>query len=126
MLTNLGKAERREHVMTALRLVGLADRADHLPKQLSGGQEQRVGIARAIATDPALILADESTGDLDGESAASVLEVLEVLSERAGKTIVMVTHDPNAAACAHTVRHLEKGRLVADGSPQLAFAATGA
>lgn len=112
LLTRLTKEQRREHVMTALKLVGLGDRVQHLPKQLSGGQEQRVAIARAIVTDPTLLLADEPTGDLDSHSAAEVLEIMKRLNEEFGKTIVMVTHDPNAAACAHTIRHLEKGMLL--------------
>jgi putative ABC transport system ATP-binding protein len=112
LLTKLNKQERRDHVMTALKLVGLADRVGHLPKQLSGGQEQRVAIARAIVTDPTLILADEPTGDLDSHSAQEVLEILKRLNEEFGKTIVMVTHDPNAAAYSHVTRHLEKGMLL--------------
>ena len=112
LLTGLGKQERKDHVMTALSLVGLDDRVHHLPKQLSGGQEQRVAIARAIVTDPTLILADEPTGDLDSHSATEVLEVMRRLNKEFGKTIVMVTHDPNAAAYAHVSRHLEKGMLL--------------
>ncbi|MFB3812914.1 MAG: ABC transporter ATP-binding protein [Terriglobales bacterium] len=112
LLTRLTKSQRREHVSTALELVGLADRMDHLPKQLSGGQEQRVAIARAIVTDPTLVLADEPTGDLDSRSANEVLEILKMLNEQFEKTVVMVTHDPHAAAYAHTTRHLEKGRLL--------------
>ncbi len=112
LLTRLSKAQRKEHVTTALRLVGLEDRAQHLPKQLSGGQEQRVAIARAIVTDPTLILADEPTGDLDSQSATEVLEVLKRLNEDFHKTILMVTHDPHAASYAHTIRHLEKGQLL--------------
>jgi putative ABC transport system ATP-binding protein len=112
LLTKLSKNERRDHVMTALTLVGLGDRVHHLPKQLSGGQEQRVAIARAIVTDPTLLLADEPTGDLDSHSAAEVLEIVKRLNEEFGKTIVMVTHDPNAAAYAHVTRHLEKGMLL--------------
>lgn len=112
LLTPLSKQERREHVVTALRLVGLEDRVHHLPKQLSGGQEQRVAIARAIVTDPTLIIADEPTGDLDSHSATEVLEIMKMLNEDFQKTVVMVTHDPHAAAYAHTVRHLEKGMLL--------------
>jgi putative ABC transport system ATP-binding protein len=112
-LTNLKKAERREHAATALRLVGLEDRLHHFPRQLSGGQEQRVAIARAIVTDPALILADEPTGNLDAASAEEVLTVLSKLNKDFGKTIVMVTHDPHAAQFATHVHHLEKGALVA-------------
>jgi putative ABC transport system ATP-binding protein len=112
LLTRLSAAQRKEHVMTALTLVGLQDRADHLPKQLSGGQEQRVAIARAIVTDPTLLLCDEPTGDLDSHSATEVLEILKRLNEDSQKTIVMVTHDPHAASYAHTTRHLEKGMLL--------------
>jgi len=112
LLTSLSKAQRKDHVMTALKLVGLEDRMSHLPKQLSGGQEQRVAIARAIVTDPTLILADEPTGDLDSHSATEVLEILKRLNEDSHKTIIMVTHDPHAAAYAHTTRHLEKGQLL--------------
>jgi len=112
LLTKLSAQQRREHVMTALKLVGLEDRVKHLPKQLSGGQEQRVAIARAIVCDPTLVLADEPTGDLDSHSATEILEILKLLNEGFGKTIVMVTHDPHAAAYAHSVRHLEKGMLL--------------
>ncbi len=112
LLTPLNKQQRREHVMTALRLVGLEERAQHLPKQLSGGQEQRVSIARAIVTDPTLILADEPTGDLDSRAAQEILEILKRLNEDFQKTVVMVTHDPHAAAYAHITRHLEKGKLL--------------
>ncbi len=111
LLTKLSKAERRRHVDTALALVGLADRADHYPRQLSGGQEQRVSIARAIVTDPALILADEPTGNLDSASAEDVLTVMAKLNRDFGKTVVMVTHDPHAARYATRVHHLEKGEL---------------
>ncbi len=111
LLTHLSRSERAEHVKTALRLVGLSDRMDHYPRQLSGGQEQRVGVARAIVTDPTMILADEPTGNLDRESAADVLALLGRLHRELGKTIVMVTHDPHAAERAQVVRHLEKGVL---------------
>ncbi len=112
LLTRLSPKQRREHVMTALKLVGLEDRVSHLPKQLSGGQEQRVAIARAMVCDPTLVLADEPTGDLDSHSATEVLELMKLLNEDFHKTIVMVTHDPHAAAFASVTRHLEKGSLV--------------
>jgi putative ABC transport system ATP-binding protein len=112
LLTKLNPKQRREHVMTALKLVGLEERVNHLPKQLSGGQEQRVAIARAIVSDPTLLLADEPTGDLDSNSATEVLEILKRLNQDFHKTIVMVTHDPHAASYAHVTRHLEKGMLL--------------
>jgi putative ABC transport system ATP-binding protein len=112
LLTKLNAQQRREHVMTALKLVGLEERSQHLPKQLSGGQEQRVAIARAIVSDPTLLLADEPTGDLDSHSATEILEILKRLNEDFHKTVVMVTHDPNAASYAHVTRHLEKGMLL--------------
>jgi putative ABC transport system ATP-binding protein len=113
LLTRLSRRERRNQVTTALELVGLADRAKHLPKQLSGGQEQRVAIARAIATDPALIMADEPTGNLDSHSAQEVLAILQSLSQKLGKTVIMVTHDPKAAAFGSRQIHLEKGEFTA-------------
>jgi len=112
LLTKLNPLQRREHVMTALKLVGLEERVNHLPKQLSGGQEQRVAIARAIVSDPTLLLADEPTGDLDSHSATEILEILKRLNGDFHKTIVMVTHDPHAASYAHVTRHLEKGMLL--------------
>jgi putative ABC transport system ATP-binding protein len=115
LLTRLSKAQRREHVETALSLVGLRDRMTHYPRQLSGGQEQRVAIARAIVTDPALILADEPTGDLDAQSAEEVLAILEKLNKEFHKTVVMVTHDVRAARHATVVRHLDKGVLLPEG-----------
>jgi putative ABC transport system ATP-binding protein len=115
LLTKLTKAERREHVETALALVGLKDRMSHYPRQLSGGQEQRVAIARAIVTDPALLLADEPTGDLDAQSADEVLAILEKLNREFKKTVVMVTHDPRAARHATVTRHLDKGVLLPEG-----------
>ncbi len=115
-LTRLNKKERVEHAETALKLVGLGDRFDHLPKQLSGGQEQRVAIARAIVTDPDLILADEPTGNLDAAAAEDVLTMLMRLNREFGKTVVMVTHDPHAAKFATTIRHLEKGQLLPPGT----------
>src|SRR6185369_4679982 len=113
LLTKLSKAQRRKHVEIALRVVGLADRAKHYPRQLSGGQEQRVGIARAIVTDPTLLLCDEPTGDLDRKSGDEILDLLQALNREQGKTIVMVTHDPHAAARAKRTLHLDKGVLVA-------------
>ncbi|WP_205527330.1 ABC transporter ATP-binding protein [Solimonas sp. K1W22B-7] len=115
LLTPLGKAERREHVETALAMVGLSDRMDHYPNELSGGQQQRVAIARALITDPTLIVADEPTGDLDRQSADDVLNLLDRLNGELGKTIVMVTHDPKCAARAKRLVHLEKGVLIVDG-----------
>ena len=111
LLTHLSRQERREHVKTALRLVGLGERMDHYPRQLSGGQEQRVGLARAIVSDPTMILADEPTGNLDRESAEDILTLFGRLNRELGKTIVMVTHDPRAAERAQMIRHLEKGVL---------------
>jgi putative ABC transport system ATP-binding protein len=112
LLTRLGRAERRQHVEAALALVGLADRMDHYPRQLSGGQEQRVSIARAIVADPTFLLCDEPTGDLDRKSADGVMELLERLVKEHNKTILMVTHDPRAAERAQVILHLEKGALV--------------
>lgn len=110
-LTHLTRRERADHVKTALRLVGLGDRMDHYPRQLSGGQEQRVGVARAIVSDPTMILADEPTGNLDRESADDILTLMARLNRELGKTIVMVTHDPRAAERAQMILHLEKGLL---------------
>jgi putative ABC transport system ATP-binding protein len=112
LLTKLGKADRRKRVQVALSVVGLGERANHYPRQLSGGQEQRVGIARAIVTDPTLLLCDEPTGDLDRKSGDEVLDLLQALNREHGKTIVMVTHDPHAAARAKRTLHLDKGVLV--------------
>src|SRR6478752_936602 len=114
LLTKLSKAQRRQHVETALSVVGLADRMHHYPRQLSGGQEQRVTIARAIVSDPKILVADEPTGDLDAKSGDEILELLRRLNEEFGKTIVMVTHDPKAAARAHRMVHLDKGVLHTD------------
>ncbi len=111
LLTRLGHAQRRKLVNTALDIVGLADRSHHLPKQLSGGQEQRVAIARALVTDPKLVVADEPTGNLDSHSAQEVLGILQSLSRQVGKTVIMVTHDPKAAAFGSRSIHLEKGEL---------------
>ena len=112
LLTKLSASERRRRAGIALSVVGLADRAKHYPRQLSGGQEQRVGIARAIVTDPSLLLCDEPRGDLDRKSGDEILSLLTTLNREHGKTIVMVTHDPHAAACASRLVHLEKGQLV--------------
>ncbi len=111
LLTSLSGKQRRERAMTALKVVGLEDRFKHYPRQLSGGQEQRVAIARAIVTDPTILVADEPTGDLDAKSAEEILALLEILNRDFKKTILMVTHDPRAAAKAHVQRHLEKGVL---------------
>ncbi|HYL81333.1 MAG TPA: ABC transporter ATP-binding protein [Candidatus Acidoferrum sp.] len=112
LLTRLAKGERRRHVETALTVVGLADRMHHYPRQLSGGQEQRVGIARALVADPTFLLCDEPTGDLDRKSADEILGLLDRLVREYGKTVLMVTHDPLAAERAQVVLHLEKGMLV--------------
>ena len=111
LLTKLGKADRRKRVGIALKVVGLADRSKHYPRQLSGGQEQRVGIARAIVTDPTLLLCDEPTGDLDRKAGDEILDLLQALNRDHGKTIVMVTHDPRAAERATRTLHLDKGVL---------------
>ncbi len=114
LLTRLSRGKRRANVMTALRVVGLEGREHHYPRQLSGGQEQRVSIARAIVTDPYLLVADEPTGDLDRSTASEILDLLEQLNREFHKTIIMVTHDPLAAQRASRVLHLDKGRLVGD------------
>jgi putative ABC transport system ATP-binding protein len=111
LLTGLGKRQRREHVETVLRLVGLGDRMHHYPRQLSGGQEQRVAIARAIVADPTFLLCDEPTGDLDRKSADEIMDLLALLVAEHKKTVLMVTHDPRAAERAHAVLHLDKGVL---------------
>ncbi|HJY33705.1 MAG TPA: ABC transporter ATP-binding protein, partial [Vicinamibacterales bacterium] len=115
LLTKLRKADRRKRVEVALSAVGLSERMHHSPRQLSGGQEQRVGIARAIVTDPTLLLCDEPTGDLDRKSGDEILDLLQALNRDHGKTIVMVTHDPHAAVRAKRTLHLEKGVLVPEG-----------
>jgi putative ABC transport system ATP-binding protein len=114
LLTKLSAAERRKRAAIALQLVGLADRASHKPTELSGGQQQRVSIARAIVSDPTLLVCDEPTGDLDRQSAEDVLTLLQALNREHGKTIVMVTHDPRAAARASHTLHLDKGTLVTE------------
>jgi putative ABC transport system ATP-binding protein len=116
MLTSLSRRERRERVQLTLSMVGLADRMDHTPNELSGGQQQRVAIARAIVTDPKLLVADEPTGDLDRHSAAEVLGLLKRLNQELGKTIIMVTHDANAAQQARTLIHLDKGELLTEAA----------
>ncbi len=117
LLSKLDRKERKKRVAIALDVVGLSDRARHYPRQLSGGQEQRVGIARAIVTDPSLLLCDEPTGDLDRDSAEEILDLLATLNAKHGKTIIMVTHDPAAAARARRVLHLDKGRLFEGNQP---------
>jgi putative ABC transport system ATP-binding protein len=112
LITSLSRAERKQKAEEALEIVGLKDRSHHTPSELSGGQEQRVAIARALVADPALLVADEPTGDLDRESATMILELLQSLSRERGKTIVMVTHDARAAAAADRILHLEKGKLL--------------
>ena len=112
LLTRLSRSQRRQRALTALKVVGLADRSKYYPRQLSGGQEQRVAIARAIVTDPEIIVADEPTGDLDAKSAEEILTLIDTLNQEFKKTIVMVTHDPRAAQRAHTQKHLEKGVLL--------------
>ena len=116
LLTNLSKADRRKRAGIALKVVGLAERAKHYPRQLSGGQEQRVGIARAIVTDPTLLLCDEPTGDLDRKAGDEILNLLQTLNRDHGKTIVMVTHDPRAAERSRRTLHLEKGVLMRETS----------
>ena len=111
LLTHLSKAERNNHVATALGIVGLAHRTKHYPRQLSGGEQQRVGIARAIVTDPTLLLCDEPTGDLDRKSGDEILDLLQALNREHGKTIIMVTHDPHASARAGRTVYLNKGQL---------------
>src|SRR5579864_755150 len=124
LLTKLSGSERRKHVETALSIVGLADRMNHFPRQLSGGQEQRVTIARAIVSDPTFLLCDEPTGDLDRKAADDIMALITELVDKHGKTVLMVTHDPIVAARAHTVLHLEKGVLV-EGSKSRPVAAEG-
>jgi putative ABC transport system ATP-binding protein len=111
LLTKLSAADRRKRANAALSLVGLSERAHHKPRELSGGQEQRVGIARAIVSDPTLLLCDEPTGDLDRKAGDEILDLLQALNQQQGKTIIMVTHDPHAAARAKHVLHLDKGQL---------------
>ena len=114
LLTHLSSSERRQHVATALAVVGLSHRARHYPRQLSGGEQQRVGIARAIVTDPTLLLCDEPTGDLDRKSGDEILTLLQALNREHGKTIIMVTHDPHASARATRTVYLDKGQLSAE------------
>jgi len=117
LLTHLTKAERRRHVETALAMVGLTHRAKHYPRTLSGGEQQRVGIARGIVTDPTLLLCDEPTGDLDRKSGDEILNLLQALNREQGKTIIMVTHDPHASARASRTVHLYKGQLASEPTP---------
>jgi putative ABC transport system ATP-binding protein len=112
LLTKLGAGQRRQHVETALKIVNLADRAKHYPREMSGGQQQRVAIARAVVSDPKLLLCDEPTGDLDRAMADEILSILQLLNKELGKTIVMVTHDPEAAKFARRILHLDKGRFI--------------
>jgi len=114
LLTHLSKSERRKHVETALKIVGLSNRSRHYPRQLSGGEQQRTGIARAIVTDPTLLLCDEPTGDLDRKSGDEILGLLQALNREQGKTILMVTHDPHASARANRVLYLDKGQLTTE------------
>jgi putative ABC transport system ATP-binding protein len=122
----LSRAERHKRVAIALEAVGLSDRADHYPRQLSGGQEQRVGIARAIVADPAIVVADEPTGDLDAETSEQVLELLQRLNAELGTTLLVVTHDPKTAAIARRQLRLEKGVLLEPEPPKIALASKGA
>jgi putative ABC transport system ATP-binding protein len=126
LLTKLSKSDRRKHVETALGVVGLTDRMRHYPRQLSGGQEQRVTIARAIVSDPTFLLCDEPTGDLDRKSADEVMALIEELVGKYGKTVLMVTHDPVVASRAHTTLHLEKGVLVEASNLEQSITAGGA
>jgi len=112
LLTNLSKKQRKQSVATALELVGLSDRANHMTSEMSGGQQQRVAIARAIVSDPKLLLCDEPTGDLDRTSADEILDMLQLLNRKFGKTIIMVTHDPAAAKFAKRTLHLDKGEFI--------------
>ena len=114
LLTHLGKSERRKHVATALDVVGLSHRSKHFPRQMSGGEQQRVGIARAIVTDPTLLLCDEPTGDLDRKAGDEILSLLQALNREHGKTIIMVTHDPHASARANRTVYLDKGQLTTE------------
>ncbi len=116
LLTKLSASERKQRAAAALQLVGLSERAHHKPRELSGGQEQRVGIARAIVSDPTLLLCDEPTGDLDRKAGDEVLDLLQALNQQQGKTIIMVTHDPRAAERAKRVLHLDKGQLVRESA----------
>ncbi len=116
LLTPLSRSQRKKHVATALAMVGLSERSKHYPRQLSGGQEQRVGIARAIVTDPTVLLCDEPTGDLDRKSGDEILDLLQALNAEHGKTIVMVTHDAKAAERATRTLHLDRGTLVTESA----------
>jgi putative ABC transport system ATP-binding protein len=120
LLTKLSRAQRKQNVRAALELVGLADRAKHKPAELSGGQQQRVAIARALIADPTLLVCDEPTGDLDRESAEDILNLLQILNRTQGKTIILVTHDPRAAAYASRRLYVDKGRLSAEDTRSVA------
>jgi len=126
LLLPLSRSERQKRVEIALQAVGLADRADHYPRQLSGGQEQRVGIARAIVSDPAIVVADEPTGDLDAEMSEQILQLLQQLNAELGTTLLMVTHDPKSAAVTRRRLRLEKGILLEPELPKIALATQGA
>jgi putative ABC transport system ATP-binding protein len=117
LLTGLPARRRREHVESALEMVGLSDRMSHYPSELSGGQQQRVAIARAVIADPTILVADEPTGDLDRQSAGDVLELMDQLNVQLGKTVIMVTHDQRAASAAHRLIHLDKGVLTNGAAP---------
>jgi putative ABC transport system ATP-binding protein len=118
LLTHLSKAERRQRAETALRVVGLAERVEHMPNQLSGGEQQRVAIARAIVSDPEIVVADEPTGDLDAQNAIATLQLLRELRTGFGKTVVMVTHDPRGAEYVDEIHHLDKGVLQGSQVPE--------
>ncbi len=124
LLRDLSRSERRKRTWDALEAVGIADRHDHFPRQLSGGQEQRVAIARAIVTDPPIIVADEPTGDLDKAAAEEVMQRIKTLNVELGKTVILVTHDPQTAAYAGRTIRLDKGRFVSDGQPEPVAEAT--
>lgn len=123
LLLPLSRAERQKRVEIAMEAVGLTDRADHYPRQLSGGQEQRVGIARAIVADPTIVVADEPTGDLDAETSEQILRLLQRLNQELGTTLLMVTHDPKSAAIARRQLRLDKGELLEPEAPKVSLTA---